>query len=121
MRSMVTRIGPRQPRRNFLAKWRESKGLTQEELANRLETYKGQISNWENGRRDMTFNVQAGLAEALGIEPEDLFRDPDRPSPSELLRDDTIRVVAELLKDQDGEMKRKALDMVKILVGRGAG
>lgn len=84
---MVTRIGPKQPRRSYLAKWREAKGLTQEQLADRVGTYKGQISNWESGRRSISSDVQAALAEALGIEPPDLWRDPARPSADELLRD----------------------------------
>lgn len=108
MRGMVTRIGPRQPRRNFVAKWREAKGLTQEQLADRLGTYKGQVSNWENARRSMSFDVQAALAEALGIEPPDLFRDPARPSADELLR------------DVPAEVHNQAIDMIRILIGRRA-
>lgn len=103
---MVTRIGPKQPRRNFLRKWRDHRGLTQEALAERLGTNKAQISNWENARRAMTFNVQAALAEALSIEPSDLFRDPDRPSADELLR------------DVPPEVHTQAIDLIKVLVGK---
>lgn len=103
---MVTRIGPKKPRRNYLAAWREQRGLTQDQLADRLDTYKGQISNWENGRRAMSFDVQAALAEALDIEPSDLFRDPERPSADELLRD-----VAP-------EVHQQAIDLIRVLVGR---
>jgi transcriptional regulator with XRE-family HTH domain len=107
---MVTKIGPRQPRRNFLKQWREHRGLTQEQLAARLDTHKGQISNWENGRRDLTFNVQAALAEALEIEPQDLFRDPAQPSADELLRraspevrDQALRVIRALVGDIEND------------------
>ncbi|WP_410052672.1 helix-turn-helix domain-containing protein, partial [Bradyrhizobium sp. SZCCHNR1064] len=35
---MPPRIGPRKPVRLFLAEWREKRGLTQQQLADRLET-----------------------------------------------------------------------------------
>lgn len=90
---MVTRIGPRQPVRHFLREWRLRKGLTQQQLADRIPTGedgkptgKDQISRWEKYQRGMTMDVQAALAEALGIEPFRLFQDPDMPSADELLR-----------------------------------
>lgn len=103
---MVARIGPKQPRRNFLAKWRAKKQLTQEQLADRLGTYKGQISNWESNKRAMSWAVVMALAEALEIEPMDLFRDPDRPSADELLRDADPKVFVE------------AIEIIKVLVAR---
>lgn len=103
---MVTRIGPKKPRRNFLAKWRAKRELTQEQLADRVGTYKAQISNWEGGKRALTFDVQSALAEALDIEPQDLFRDPDRPSADELLRDASPQVLSE------------AIEIIKVLVAR---
>jgi transcriptional regulator with XRE-family HTH domain len=103
---MVTRIGPKQPRRNFLAAWRKKRGLTQEQLAERVSTYKGQISNYESGTRKMGFEVQAALAEALDIEPTDLFRDPERPSADELLR------------DADPQVFNEAIEIIKVLVNR---
>jgi transcriptional regulator with XRE-family HTH domain len=103
---MVTRIGPKTPRRNFLAKWRTKRKLTQEQLADRVGTYKAQISNWEGGKRALTFDVQSALAEALDIEPQDLFRDPDRPSADELLRDASPQILNE------------AIEIIKVLVAR---
>lgn len=105
---MVTRIGPKTPRRNFLAKWRAKKELTQEQLAERIGTYKGQISNWESNRRAMGADVLVALAEALDIEPSDLFRDPERPSADELLRGADPKVVLE------------AIEIIKVLVARRA-
>ena len=90
---MVTRIGPSKPFRHYLKEWRVAKGLTQQQLADRLPvgddgkpTGKDQISRWERSERGMTMDVQAALAEALGIDPGALFHDPDRPSVDELLR-----------------------------------
>ncbi|KRB22699.1 helix-turn-helix domain-containing protein [Mesorhizobium sp. Root172] len=103
---MIARIGPKTPRRNFLAKWRAKRKLTQEQLAERVGTYKGQISNWESNKRNMGFDVQSALAEALDIEPFDLFRDPDRPSADELLR------------NADPQVVQEAIEIIKVLVAR---
>lgn len=93
---MVTRIGPLHPVRHFLKEWREHRQLTQQQLADRLPpkedgkaTGKDQVSRWERGERTMTLEVQAALAEALNIQPGDLFRDPAQPSADELLRNAT--------------------------------
>lgn len=83
---MVARIGPRNPFRHYLREWRKHRHLTQQQLADRLDTSKGQVSNWENGNRGLSADVLAALAEVLTIEPQDLFRDPDQPSADDLLR-----------------------------------
>lgn len=83
---MPARIGPRKPRRIYLAEWREARGLTQEQLANRLGTTGVTVSRWETGRSLLNTNVMSALAEALNIEPPDLYRHPDMPSADSLLR-----------------------------------
>lgn len=86
--AMIARIRKHTPPRLYLREWRNHVGLTQEQLADRLDTYKGQISNYENGKRDLDSGVQASIAEALGIDVPDLYRSPDRPSADALLRDE---------------------------------
>lgn len=85
---MPVRIGPKSGvrRRIFLAEWRENRGLTQEQLANRLETSGMTISRWELGKVLMNTDAMQAVAEALGIEPEDLWHHPDKPTPNQLLR-----------------------------------
>ncbi|HAK63411.1 MAG TPA: hypothetical protein DCO82_09260 [Alphaproteobacteria bacterium] len=83
--NMVHRIGPRKPFRNYIKKWRTRRGLTQERLADLIETTKTSISRWENGTRDPTTQALAAIAYVLDIEIADLFRDPDRPSADALL------------------------------------
>ncbi|MBS0257229.1 MAG: helix-turn-helix transcriptional regulator [Proteobacteria bacterium] len=102
---MVTRIGPSKPLRHFLKEWRVKKGLTQQQLADRLPigedgkaTGKDQISRWERSERGMTMDVQAALAEALDIEPGALFHDPDRPSIDDLLRNAPPEIRAEIIE-----------------------
>lgn len=105
---MVTRIGSRRPRRNFLRAHREKQGLTQDQLADRIGTYKGQISNWENNHRSISGAVQEALEEALSLEPGDIYRDPDRPSADDLLRNASPEVVNE------------AIEIIKVLMNRKA-
>lgn len=112
IRPMVTRIGPKAPLRHYLKEWRLSKGKTQQEIADRLplgddgkSTGKDQISRWERFERGITMEAQAALAEALGIEPWQLFQHPDTPSADELLKNaspqrrrEIIAVVETMLK-----------------------
>jgi transcriptional regulator with XRE-family HTH domain len=86
---MVTKIRSARPVRHFLREWREFRALKQEQLADRLETSKGQVSNWENNKRGLSLDVVGAIADALAIEPADLFRDPHAPSADELLRQAT--------------------------------
>lgn len=93
-----TRIGPKRPRRIFLAEWRDHRGLTQKQLGERFDPIVSDmtISRWERaaaaGRRlpdtaDMSTSVLAAVAEALNCEPQDLYRPPSQPSADEMLRD----------------------------------
>lgn len=95
---VVTRIGPKRQRKLFLAEWREKFKLTQPELAARLGVSKMTISRYENDRRGVNVKVLMGLAEALGIEPEDFYRHPDQPSADALLRDQPVSVRDQAIK-----------------------
>ncbi len=113
---MVTRIGPSAPIRHFLKEWREKKGLTQQQLADRLPagddgkaTGKDQVSRWERSKRGMTMDVQAALAEALGIDPGALFHDPEQPS------------IDSLLRSASPEVRRQAFAVVETMLRTGTG
>lgn len=84
---MVTRIGPKKPRRNFIREHREKLGLSQEQLASRIsdKTGKDQVSRWENHKRAIAPGAQIAIAEALGIDADEIFRPPNMPSVDELL------------------------------------
>lgn len=90
---MPTRIGPRRPPRIFLAEWREARGLSQERLGERLGVSKMTVSRWERNVASVNINVMSALAEALDIEPRDLFRHPDTPSADALLRNQPDSIV----------------------------
>jgi transcriptional regulator with XRE-family HTH domain len=84
---MPTRISPRRQRRIYLAEWREARGLTQEALADLLKVAGMTVSRWERGGTLLNTDVMAALAEALGIEPVDLYRHPNEQSLDAMLRD----------------------------------
>ena len=95
---MPPRIGPRKPFKLFIAEWREEKGLTQQQLADRLGTSDVTVSRWETKARQPDLKAQAAIAEALGIEPPDLLRDPDTPSADALLRDQPQEVIDQAIR-----------------------
>lgn len=94
----VTRIGPRRSRRIFLAEWRQDRGLTQKQLGERVGVTDMTVSRWETGQALLNTNVMAALAEALSIEPVDLYRRPETPSADALLRGQPEDVVEQALK-----------------------
>lgn len=104
---MVTRIGPRsgKPRRVYFREWREKRELTQEQVAERLDTTKATVSRMETGKVQYNRGYVEALADALMIDPADLFHDPERPSADQLLASATpeqrarvISVIEALLK-----------------------
>lgn len=59
-----------------LKHWRQVRGLTQPELAERAGIEQSYLSKLENGRSSPSENVRQRLAEALNVEVETLLRDP---------------------------------------------
>jgi hypothetical protein len=78
--------GNRKPRL-FVHEWMKHKGLNQVDIANRLEiSSTGTISKKLAKPEKLTVEWLAKFAWALDIDPEQLYRHPDQPSPDELLR-----------------------------------
>jgi transcriptional regulator with XRE-family HTH domain len=55
-------------------RWRKKCGLSQEELADRAGLHPTYVSGIETGYRNPTVKIVGRIAEALEIEPADLFR-----------------------------------------------
>lgn len=67
-------------RRTFFKEWRTFRGLSQEQLANRLDTSVASISRIENGTQPYTQDVLEALADALMTDPASLLmRNPEDP------------------------------------------
>ena len=61
---------------NRLKEWRERRGLTQEELAERIGSSHTAIQRWESGKRHPRGDNLRKLAEALDCPIRDLFNGP---------------------------------------------
>ncbi len=95
---MAARIGPRKPRRTYIAEWRESRGLTQQQLGDRIGATDVTVSRWETGRRQPDHNALAAISEALACDLTDLYRHPDQPSADALLRDQPQEIRDQAMK-----------------------
>lgn len=62
----------------FFREWRQAKRMTQEQVAERMDTNKGRISMKERGEEGWDDAYLAALAEALGLkDPSLLMRNPE--------------------------------------------
>lgn len=76
----IARPAPKpERRRHFVKQWRKVKGLTQEQLAERIGVTPGAISQLEVGRTNYTQQMLEAIAAEFGIRPGDLLNvDPTR-------------------------------------------
>src|SRR4051794_12506930 len=95
---MPPRIGPKRVLRLYLAEWRENRGLTQQQLGDRLGVSDVTVSRWETRARQPDLSAQEAIAEALGIESVDLRRHPAQPSADALLRGQPPEVIDQAMK-----------------------
>lgn len=57
-----------------IAELRKTKGITQEQLAGKMEISPKYLSSIERGKENPTLNTLISLSESLGVNFEDLFR-----------------------------------------------
>jgi transcriptional regulator with XRE-family HTH domain len=70
----MPRVGnPENRRRHFVREWRKFRGLTQEKLAEKLDTTKANISRIENLHQGYTQDFLEACAAVLKIEPAALL------------------------------------------------
>lgn len=102
---MVTRIRAKSLRRRYLyiREWMQQRGYSDEKLAQRLEVDRVTVTRWRNEQHRLNPEKIAGIALALDLAPEDLWRPPaeqiSRPSVDALLKnapDDLVQSAAEM-------------------------
>jgi len=96
----MDKIGGKRPVRIYLCEWREFRGLTQEQVAERIGTTKGTISKKENEWQKVDVMWLAAFADALNIEVQDLYSHPEKPTFSDLLR----RTGRDISKEDQGKV-----------------
>lgn len=103
---------PKPPRRRtFIRQWRQHRGLTIEQLAERVGVTHGAISQLERGLVNYTQPMLEAIADALMCEPADLLmRDPTR--------EDAIWSIYDQLEPAQ---RNEAVDFMRYLRDRKAG
>lgn len=104
------RIFPKRPVRVYIRERRELAGLTQQQLAQRLNTSSGTVSRWESTtakRRVPTVDVLGAIAEALGIDVELLFRSPDQADVFTIGMDEPTKTLADIVAIIDAARARR--------------
>lgn len=70
----------KQRQKIYLRQWRKHRGLTVEQLAERLHMHKGNLSKIERGKLPYSQDLLEAVAEILACEPADIIvRDPTDP------------------------------------------
>jgi DNA-binding XRE family transcriptional regulator len=105
---MVTRIHRTAVRHLYLKEWREHFGVSPDQMAGRIGIERESVYRWEREQNRLNPEKQTAYAEALGIEPEDLWRYPTKPSLDALLR------------GKDAATIDMAADIVRRLVGKAS-
>jgi transcriptional regulator with XRE-family HTH domain len=101
---MVTRPRGRPQLRShlYIAEWMEHRGLGDDKIAAAIGVARETVTRWRNQQHRLNPDKIAQLAEALNIEPAQLWRPPSpgRPSVDSMLRDapdETVQRAAEAL------------------------
>ena len=113
---MVIRIGQKsaRPRRTYFKEWREHRGLTQEQLAERLGTGKSAVSKMETGKSKYNQSSLEAWADALSCSPADLI---SRPPPTG--KESEEEALADLLGNASPEERQKAVAVVTAMLQTG--
>jgi transcriptional regulator with XRE-family HTH domain len=112
---MAKRVkGPHPRGRHFIAEWRLSKGLSQAQLAELMETSGASISRVETYESAYTQDFLEACAHALGCRPQDLIAGPPN-APDPLLdaieklqpaqRRQALRLIAALSEEPEPSVK----------------
>lgn len=91
---------------HFIKEWRKHRGLTQEQLANRVNMSRNNVSKVESFNRPYTQQTLPLFADALGCDPADLLRAPPNPNRPESEFEYYKRILSENQLIQAVEMMR---------------
>lgn len=98
--------------RHYVAQWREKRGLTQDQVAERVDRSRGLISQIESGETALTEEMMYALAEAFQIAPWDILR----VNP---LVDGIVVDITDALRGKPADVQAEALGFVRGLVRKG--
>jgi transcriptional regulator with XRE-family HTH domain len=108
---MVTKIGGGRRVHLYITEHMAARGINDERMAGMLGVARETVWRWRTEQHRLNPPKIAAIAEALGVEPPELWqlpRSPDRPSLDDMLRD-----------APDEEIKRAAT-IISLAIRRGA-
>jgi transcriptional regulator with XRE-family HTH domain len=109
---MVNRINmPEYP--NRIREWRELRGLTQDELAGKIGSYKSHISSWELGKTDIAMRWMKRISDALDVSVSDLLSFRDNPNAA----DEKVTNLVRHYKSSSAEGQFLILELAKKAAG----
>jgi transcriptional regulator with XRE-family HTH domain len=94
-----------------LARLRKDKGLTQKELADKVELHQSQIHRYESGNSQPTLEALRRLALALGVSTDELVFEADERGP-----DDELRLQFEAVSRFGPDEKKTAKEVLDGLI-----
>lgn len=89
----------------YIEEWFQERGLNDEKVGNRIGVDRATVFRWRKEQHRLNPQKIAALAEALNLEPEELWRPPAR------------RSLDALVKDASDEVVEMAFDVVKRMAG----
>lgn len=100
---MATRIGQRRRAHLYIDEWFAHRGLNDEKVGARLGLDRTTVWKWRKNQSRLDPAKMDALAEALDIEPHELYRPPTSPS------------LDAIAKDYPDDLKQKAAEIVRLL------
>lgn len=100
---------PRKAVRHYVKQWREYRGLSQDQVADRVDKSRGLISQIESGTTALTEDMIYALADALNCAPWDILR----VNP---LKEGTVVDITDALRGKPADIQAEALGFVRGLV-----
>lgn len=97
-------IGGSRPQHLYIYEWMTHKGLSDSQMATRLEMARNTFKRWRTEQDGLTLEKVAAIAGALGLESEELWHPPARES------------LDAIIKDAPAELHATVADIVKRLL-----
>ncbi|PGC67600.1 helix-turn-helix domain-containing protein [Bacillus safensis] len=97
---------------------RKNRGLTQEELAKRVKTTKGTISNYENGHSTPSNEMLKDLADALNTTTDYLLGRTENISSEQVeydFSDPDLQIAFKAASDFSEEARRQTIDFINYI------
>ena len=100
----------RRPVRHYVKEWRTYRGLTQDQLAERINKTRGLVSQIESGITGLTDDMIYAIADAVNCAPWDLLR----VNP---LKEGIVVDITDALRGQPADVQAEALGFIRGIVG----